>query len=1004
MSESMLNSFIRFIAGICVVRADLSTLIVRKYLENYIEKNYGKRMVTQSVASFNDFLNGLKASENKDLIIQLICKAITKEFSITQRFQLIINLFNFFSFSITFTPQNISENQPFGAEDDLFKIAEWLKLDKTDFTNLRLFSSGQLHNIQNRENSLIISEVDPKISGTSFIQNKGINGFIAILYLKSSDLLLLTYKGQSLLEINGKPIYNNQTYILTNGSVITGIEVTPIYYGNIIKALTLKADFQHLTLTAQNIRYNYTNSNQGINNLSLYATSGELLGIMGGSGVGKSTLIKILSGCLPPQSGEVKINGWNIYKLSKLDLQFIGVMHQEECLVEELSVFENLYFSAKASIGGISDEELVNLCKKKLYELDLIDCQDNIVGPPENRQLSGGQRKRLAIAMEIIRDPKILLVDEPTTGLSSADSEMVMNILKNIALEGKLVIVNIHQPSSEIFKLFDGVILIDKGGIPIFMGHPVEAILHFKKETNRVDKDTSACECCGSIKPEQIFEMVEERTIDEYGQKRLNRKFSPDYWHQKYLKSLKKEDFPDGVYQISSSISSIPKLGAQFKTFFSRNLLTKVRNAEFIFFALILPPLLSILITLFLRFSFEIEIGATGYSLYSNPNIPSFFFISILSALFFGLIVSCEEIIRDKRIITRENNLGLSLKSFYNAKVLLLMIISAIQTILFALPGVIILQVKDSLLTLWLILFLVSILGNLLGLILSSSLKSVVAIYILVPFLIIPQILFSGLVVPFDNLNSKFTSQKYVPLIAEVIPTRWASEALMVRFYKENRYIKPFFENSFRESELRFRLLFLLPELNELADKLSAKPGNITNEDKMQLKRGLELLYLGVNQAEYLSNFEPWTDSSVHKIIELLENSKKTIANEYTRIKHNHDRAIVSIYPNTIEGREKMIDIKNQYHNLAIEGLVRNSNAPLPLVIKRKTYIQKSDPIYQIPTSQLGRSHFFAPYKMLGTLLIDTFWFNTAIIIVMVLILYILFTSNMIPRTIRLLV
>lgn len=250
MSESMLNTFIRFIAGVCAVRTDVSTIIVRKYLETYIESNYGKRLVKQCVNSFDVFLKGFSTSENQSLIIHSICKAINKEFSLTQRFQLIINLLNFFSFSTSLVSRVKPTIQPADSRDDLDTIATWLRINPIDFSSFRLFSSGQLHNISNRENLLIVSEVDPKISGTAFIPCKGIKGFITFLYLKSTDLLLFIYNGQSMLEINGKPIYSKHTYILSSGSVITGKDVSPIYYGNIIKTLVLKIDSQPLTLTA----------------------------------------------------------------------------------------------------------------------------------------------------------------------------------------------------------------------------------------------------------------------------------------------------------------------------------------------------------------------------------------------------------------------------------------------------------------------------------------------------------------------------------------------------------------------------------------------------------------------------------------------------------------------------------------------------------------------------------------------------------------------------------
>ncbi|MFP4557020.1 MAG: ATP-binding cassette domain-containing protein [Bacteroidales bacterium] len=996
MSESMLISFLKMLAGFSLYSKNQPIKLIRKYLAGYIEQNIGRKLVKAKLKEFDHFYHEIQESHDIENRLQKICKSITIEYSQQQRFLLLIYLLNFFTFSQNSISTHNANN------DILDKLALWLKLNQHDFINCKHFALGKLHAIPQKQNLLIAAAQNPNLNGIQHLESKVIKGYLSFLYIKSANLLILNYNGTSGLTLSGKPIYSKNIYIFPSGQLISAKGINPIYYGDVMRALLDINEKEIVNLTAEDITYRYPGSEQGIKNLNFAGRSGEIHGILGGSGVGKSTLLKLLCGTLEPQKGRVLVNGNNLHKNLNKYKGTIGVLQQEECLVEELTVFENLYFSARASMANITNEELVKLCKEKLFELELSDCQNNRVGPPENRQLSGGQRKRLAIAMEIIREPKILLVDEPTSGLSSTDSDMVMHILKNIALKGKLVVVNIHQPSSEIFKLFDSVLIIDKGGIPIYMGHPIEAILHFKKETNKVDKHASGCECCGTIKPEQIFEMVEEQAIDEFGHKSLYRKISPQEWHRKFFNNISK---PDNTNKITSnipkSVYSTPSLFKQFNTFFKRNLLTKIRNKEFLTFALILPLLLSVIVSVFLRFSFQPDIGAENYTLFTNPNIPSFFFMCILSALFFGLIISCEDIIRDRRIISRERSIGLSLKHFYNAKLLFLLIVSAVQTFLFALPGVVILEIKDSLLTLWFMLFLLSLLSNLLGLILSSTLRSVVAIYILVPFLIVPQILFSGLVVPFDNLNPKLSSQKKVPLISETMPSRWACEGLIVNFFMKNKYNKPLYKHNFKESKLRFRLMFLIPELNEQLKKLAEKPDSITNDNRELLKSGFMLLLDDDMQPTFLSYINPWTRNSISTIYDLLDETKRKIADEYSKAKHTRDRAIEKLYPNTIEGRNLMNRMKNQYHNFAIEGLVKNSNTPLPLIQWDNAYIQKSDPIYQLPSSAYGRAQFYAPYKRVGTFLVETYWFNAAILILMIFLCYLALANNLVPNIIK---
>jgi len=131
---------------------------------------------------------------------------------------------------------------------------------------------------------------------------------------------------------------------------------------------------------------------------------------------------------------------------------------------------------------------------------------------PLNKVISGGQRKRLNIALELIREPTILFVDEPTSGLSSVDSEIVMNLLKDLTYRGKLVIINIHQPGSDIYKMFDKIMIIDKGGYQIFYGNPTEAIVYFKYRASLANANEDQCISCGNVNTDQLLQIIEAKS------------------------------------------------------------------------------------------------------------------------------------------------------------------------------------------------------------------------------------------------------------------------------------------------------------------------------------------------------------------------------------------------------------------------------------------------------------------------------------------------------------
>ena len=143
--------------------------------------------------------------------------------------------------------------------------------------------------------------------------------------------------------------------------------------------------------------------------------------------------------------------------------------------MEDLTVFENLFYAAKLCFGDSSNAEIDNLVKRTLKNLGLMEIKDLKVGSPLKKTISGGQRKRVNIGLKLLREPSVMFVDEPTSGLSSRDSENIMDLLKELFLKGKLVFVVIHQPSSDIFKMFDRLIILDVGGYQIYYGNPMES-------------------------------------------------------------------------------------------------------------------------------------------------------------------------------------------------------------------------------------------------------------------------------------------------------------------------------------------------------------------------------------------------------------------------------------------------------------------------------------------------------------------------------------------------
>ncbi len=344
--------------------------------------------------------------------------------------------------------------------------------------------------------------------------------------------------------------------------------------------------------------------------------------------------------------------------------------------------------------------------------------------------------------------------------------------------------------------MFDKLLILDTGGFPIYNGNPVDAIIYFKKIVNHVNSDESECLTCGNVNPEQIFNIIESKVIDEYGNPTRDRKVSPKQWTHYYNDHTTTPPIEDKTHELPSSTFNIPSKFKQFKVFITRDVLSKLSNTQYMLINSLEAPLLAFILAYLVKyFNSENTEGITpGYIFRDNENLPAYLFMTIVVALFMGLTVSAEEIIRDRKILKREAFLNLSRSSYLYSKVSILFVISAIQTLTFVLLGNWIMGITGMTTAYWLVLFSVSCFANMLGLNISASFNSAVTIYILIPILLIPQLLLSGVIVKFDKLNPAISTDKYVPIAGEMMTSRWAFEALAVHQFKDNLFEKDFYE------------------------------------------------------------------------------------------------------------------------------------------------------------------------------------------------------------------
>ncbi len=200
-----------------------------------------------------------------------------------------------------------------------------------------------------------------------------------------------------------------------------------------------------------------------LDDISLTVYPGEFVGLMGPSGAGKTTLINAMNGYTPPAAGSVLFSGRDLYANYGQFQGIIGYVPQDDIMHGNLTVGQALFYTARLRLpSDSSDNEIQERVKKVITQLGPEGTEDVLIGSPQKKGISGGQRKRVNLAMELLTDPSVLFLDEPTSGLSSEDALMVMRLLRKLADEGRTIVLTIHQPSLEAYRLLDNLILLGK--------------------------------------------------------------------------------------------------------------------------------------------------------------------------------------------------------------------------------------------------------------------------------------------------------------------------------------------------------------------------------------------------------------------------------------------------------------------------------------------------------------------------------------------------------------
>ena len=488
-----------------------------------------------------------------------------------------------------------------------------------------------------------------------------------------------------------------------------------------------------------------------LDDVSLSIQPNEFVGLLGPSGAGKSTLMDAMNGMRPATGGSVLINNLDLYQHLDSLKQSIGYVPQDDIIHRELTVYSTLYYVAKLRLSrDVSTGEIDQIIDEVLDVTGLMERRD----VPIN-QLSGGQRKRVSIAVELITKPSVIFLDEPTSGLDPATEEKIMTLFRQIAESGRTVILTTH--AMENVKLFDKLVILMRGKL-VFYGAPDEALAHlgatsFKDLYDKLEDPIEEILQTSGGNRQQVTERVAEDWKIKFTK-------TAEYKHNVYepLKEL-------GTLQ-SGGLKKKNRLGLfgairQWGTLSRRYSQVLLRDKLTLFILFAQAPIIALL---------------TFFVMGENQPRDFVYFMIALVAVWFGTSVSSREIIRERAIYKRERMVNLGLLPYIFSKLFVLGSIVGFQCLLLFVPlkffDLVGLMPMPGLLggipQFW-VMLLTSAVGIAIGLLISALVKTSEMATSLVPLILIPQILFSGLVGVPQGINK---------LAGLTMPAAWSFDTI----------------------------------------------------------------------------------------------------------------------------------------------------------------------------------------------------------------------------------
>jgi ABC-type multidrug transport system ATPase subunit len=528
-----------------------------------------------------------------------------------------------------------------------------------------------------------------------------------------------------------------------------------------------------------------------LEDVSVTVFPGEMVALMGPSGAGKTTLLEVLTGQRRPSSGSVLVNGIDLHNQRASIADRIGYVPQEDVMHRDLTVFEVLHYAARLRLpSDLPDAAVRDHVERLLTRMGLAHIRDTLIGGENVRGVSGGQRKRVNIALELLTEPPLLFLDEPTSGLDATSTLEVLSVLRGLADEGKTILMTIHQPRIEAFRLMDMLLLLAKGGKLAYFGPGAPGAAEYFGARSSISQSAESNPADYAL---DVLDPANESAAKP-----------PSYWQSEYRNSTQHKSYVTSRAGDTKSAEIQPPRAAfgrrrsflsQTITLTQRIVARKARDAT----ALTLQVLQPVIVGGLLAWIFhEVEVGDMKWpvkgadaadaaaamigqatpDLQAANKIHAVLFLVAATAFWLGCSNVARELVAERPVFRRERMAGLSTLAYLSSTFVVQAVIGLAQVTVLSVMVWAALPLSSSVLAGTAIAWLTLASGIGVGMLISATVRSEVTAISSLPLLLLPQLMLAGYLQLYRDLSDPLKA------LAAITPVRWAFSALIALEYE----------------------------------------------------------------------------------------------------------------------------------------------------------------------------------------------------------------------------